>query len=247
MKLSIRARLTFFAHLYKCLVRQDHDELRPVLGRLIPEDGVILDVGGHGGQFCKLLASMVPRGYVHTFEPGSYAHSILVLVARIKRMRNVSIHKLALGDCADTLLLNVPIKKSGSIGYGLSHLGLASQDRAYVTETVEQTTIDTFVQELELAKIDFIKADIEGWEYNLVLGAGETISRYRPILLLEVNEAHLVRAGASVEALAKFFLDRDYVAMQRQPVNDELVVTPVSEPGDFFFMPSERMDRASAA
>jgi FkbM family methyltransferase len=41
---------------------------------------------------------------------------------------------------------------------------------------VEQTTIDDIVKEYDLQKIDFLKLDIEGYEYNALLGAQKTLS-----------------------------------------------------------------------
>ena len=41
---------------------------------------------------------------------------------------------------------------------------------------VEQITIDAVVKEYDLKKIDFLKLDIEGYEYNALLGAQKTLS-----------------------------------------------------------------------
>ena len=48
------------------------------------------------------------------------------------------------------------------------------------TIQVSLTTIDKLVAELELDRIDFIKMDIEGAERNAVLGAKETLRKFKP-------------------------------------------------------------------
>ena len=45
---------------------------------------------------------------------------------------------------------------------------------------VEQITLDKFVKENNISQIDFIKADIEGMERNLLAGAEATIRRFKP-------------------------------------------------------------------
>ena len=47
---------------------------------------------------------------------------------------------------------------------------------------MQQTTLDRFVKKNFLEKVDFIKADIEGMERNLLAGAEETIKRFKPKL-----------------------------------------------------------------
>jgi tRNA A58 N-methylase Trm61 len=81
-----RRNLTYFTHLFKAIVKQHHSDLRPVLKGNIPEDGVVIDVGGHAGQFSKLFSRLVPQGHVYTFEPGQYALSILRKAIKLNRI-----------------------------------------------------------------------------------------------------------------------------------------------------------------
>src|SRR5260370_747349 len=62
-------------------------------------------------------------------------------------------------------------------------------------EIVARTTIDDVLKALDLERLDFIKADIEGWELRLLHGAESTLARFRPRLLLELTGAALARAG----------------------------------------------------
>ena len=50
------------------------------------------------------------------------------------------------------------------------------------------TTIDTLVSELELPRVDFIKADVKGATERMILGAIETLARYRPRMALSTEE-----------------------------------------------------------
>ena len=210
-RLTARQRLTWFAHLWKALTRQHHQELRSQFRPFVPTDGVVLDVGAHAGQFTKLFAAMVPQGHVHAFEPGSYALSILRTVKTFRKLSNVTIHACGLGDSSQVKALNVPIKKSGSIGFGLSFIDDSQQtERRAVTEDVAIRRLDEVVAEHDIRRIDFIKVDIEGSEMRMLVGAREALTRFSPALYIELVNGHLARRGDSIEELTGYLGDLGY-------------------------------------
>lgn len=96
--ISLRARMTYLAHLYKACMKQHHRPLMPALRRVVPEDAVVLDCGAHAGQFTKLFAAMAPKGHIYAVEPGSYAFSILRRAVAFNRLGNVTVKRLGLSD-----------------------------------------------------------------------------------------------------------------------------------------------------
>lgn len=210
-QLSLHGKLTYLAHLFKAITRKHHLEYLPVLKESLSDNSIIIDVGAHSGQFTKLFSTLVPDGRVYAFEPGSYARSILKKVICLHRLKNVTQINKGLGENYKKEQLNIPIKKSGSLGFGLSHLGSDKHDvRTTLSEIIEITTLDSFAESEKLEKINFIKADIEGWEMQLLLGAKSAIQKWHPILTLEVNRLFLSRAKNTPEELWKFLSDNDY-------------------------------------
>jgi FkbM family methyltransferase len=234
-----RRRITagFFAHLFKAVCKQHHRELVPLLRPLIPADAVVLDVGAHAGQYAKLFARLAPRGRVYAIEPQSYARRILRAAIRLNRLPNVEILPLALGSAPGTATLTIPVKASGSYGFGLAHLGPHTRAGAAETEDVEVTTLDALATRLALTRLDFIKADIEGWEQPMIEGGRATLTRFKPALLIELNEEHLRRAGSSVAALWQLLIGLGYRACAGTPG-----MAPLNEPrdGDVLFLPMEK-------
>lgn len=51
-------------------------------------------------------------------------------------------------------------------------------------QPVKITTLDKFIQDKKIDKVDFIKADIEGYERNMLLGAKETLRKFGPKLAI---------------------------------------------------------------
>ena len=193
--LTVRQRLTYWAHLWKALARQHHTALKPVFRGLIPADGVVIDAGAHAGQFTKLFAGLASEGRVIAFEPASYARRILTAAVKVRRLANVTIIAAGLSDEAGRAEIAMPIKESGSFGFGLGHFG-APGARPALREMVELVTLDGFVKEAGLPRVDLIKADIEGWEVHLLRGARATIAAHRPAIVLEIVAGHLARAGS---------------------------------------------------
>lgn len=236
-RLHLRARLSWCAHFWKAATQQHHRAYAPLFRRFVPHDGVVFDVGAHAGQFTKLLAGIARDGRVYSFEPGGYALSILRRVVALRRLRNVEVCPFGLSDRAHTETLHVPLKRSGSMGFGLSHFG--AETRASVGETVSLSTIDAFAAARKLARLDFIKADIEGWEMRMLAGGAATIARFHPALLIEVQAAHLARAGDTPAAIWAFF---DRLGYEAQLVHEEstgLDFAPAPAPleGDVLWTP----------
>ncbi|MCB9948851.1 MAG: FkbM family methyltransferase [Rhodospirillaceae bacterium] len=210
-QLSWRGRATYAAHLFKACAQQHHRETGPLVRALVPADGVILDVGAHGGQFAKLFARLVPRGWVHAFEPSGYARSILRQALRVNRLGNVSIHAYGLSDHDAEMELNTPVKRSGSAGFGTASLGAPGAGAAVIRERVRVRRMDDALADLALPRLDLVKADIEGWEMRMLAGGSRSLERFRPALLLELSPAALARAGDDLDSVSTFLGRLGYV------------------------------------
>ena len=70
-------------------------------------------------------------------------------------------------------------------------------------KTIDSVTLDEFVKEKRLDKIDFVKVDIEGFEMNFLQGAKETIKQFKPKLFFEIDEKKLIQQKTSPEELVE--------------------------------------------
>lgn len=220
-------------------MQQHHRALVPTIARLVPSDAVVFDVGAHAGQYTKLFARAAAGGRVYSFEPGSYARSILRTVVWLHGLANLTVLPMALGAASGLDTLTVPVKRRGSLGFGLSHLG-APQDRwqEVAQELVSLTTLDTVVAALGLDRVDFIKADIEGWELRLLHGGEDMLRRFRPRLMIELSSGHLARAGDSLDDAFAYMAELGYAAFELEP-DWHLVPASTDHDGDFWFIPRD--------
>src|SRR6516225_8418463 len=98
MKLTIRQRASWLAHLLKAVTQQHHRELRALFAPFVPPDAVVVDVGAHAGQFSKLFARMAPTGHVYAFEPSAYARSIMAPALALSGLTNATLLPMGLSD-----------------------------------------------------------------------------------------------------------------------------------------------------
>lgn len=198
LSLTFRQRLGWIAHCYKAAAQNHHTELLRPFAPLIPKDAVIADVGAHAGQFTKLFARLAPAGAVYAFEPSSYALSVLEQAIRWNRLHWVSVEPYGLSDAPGSFVLSTPLKRGrAEVGFGLAHFGEDNDPREQRRETCQVKTMDSVVREKKLSRLDFIKADVEGWEARMLAGGAETISRFKPTIYMEVVHSSLARAGST--------------------------------------------------
>jgi len=246
VKQLVQFRLTgsFFAHAFKAAFRQHHREALPYPRKLIPPDGVVIDGGAHAGQFSKLYSGLAEQGHVFAFEPASYTRAVLRVGLLFSRRTNVTVIPMALSDQEGTQLLSMPIKKSGAVGFGLSHLGGESDlaERFDLRhDVVAVTTLDQFVEQIGLERLDLLKLDTEGFELRDLRGAETCISRFRPVIICELNAAALSRAGDTVDDVHAFFAEQGYLCFTGHEATDgKLEPTPGLVDGDYVFLPEER-------
>jgi hypothetical protein len=146
---------------------------------------------------------------------------------------------MALGANSGLGTLTLPVKSRGGPGFGLAHLGTPGNRRdAIAQELVALTTLDAVVAVLGLDRLDFIKADIEGWELRPLHGGQDALRRFRPRLMLELAEEHLARAGDQLDDAFGFLKERGYAAFELA-LGGELVPVTTRHDGDFWFIPCE--------
>ena len=63
---------------------------------------------------------------------------------------------------------------------------------------------------IKLPKPDFIKMDVEGMEYNALLGMAETISKYKPSMCIEIHGADKESKIENVQRIVKFLDSHGY-------------------------------------
>jgi len=132
-----------------------------------------LDIGGHVGTMARRIASDFKN--VTSFEPlwGDY------LEENTKDLNNVDIRRHGLGQFEKNENIFVLPRNTGGSSI-VKHPNRTWQNEAK-TKPIHLKPLD----DLQLTDIDFIKIDVESYEYYVLAGARETLKNSNPILMIE--------------------------------------------------------------
>lgn len=172
------------------------------------EGSVAIDIGAHIGVDTLKLARVVGAGgRVVAVEPNPVTLAMLRENIEASHAENVRVAPVALSDAEGALTLFDSRSTGNSGSSSLSAENAGGAGRPY---TVPARMLDNLVGELGLARVDVIKADVEGAELLVLRGSTATLARFHPKLILEVVPRQLENMGASVEQLEEFLASQGY-------------------------------------
>ncbi len=151
------------------------------LHTLIKPGDTVLDVGANHGMHTLAFANFVgPEGTVFAFEPQTIMSQILCANVIINRLTNVKTYNLPVSNDYCNNIIKIPeLNPEATANFG----GLSLTDYAPTYNYLPSIRID----DLKLSKCDLMKIDVEGHEWAVLLGATDTIAKYKPILYMENN------------------------------------------------------------
>lgn len=172
---------------------------------------VFVDIGAHIGTFALPIAHRLAEGgRVIAFEPAADTAAALEQNARSNRIDCLTIVRSALGSVAETGQL----RESPSPAYLAQDMGVRTlHGSGQLVSEVPVIPFDMWAAESSLERIDIVKIDVEGSEYEVLAGMRASLEKYRPrLLIVEVVRGHLERSGASVELLESLVAKCGYQA-----------------------------------
>jgi FkbM family methyltransferase len=163
-------------------------EMSPILKYIISSDSIVLDIGANMGQYACRLNDIVSKGtgHVYSFEPVTANYSSLNNMKNKLGLKHVTINQLGVSNDNKDTTINIPIFNNGLV-VGTRATLLNIGEIKHKTEVIKVTTIDSYIREKKIKKIDFIKCDTEGNEINVLEGGKETIKRDLPTLSFEMS------------------------------------------------------------
>ena len=156
-----------------------------IVKKIIKEGDVTFDIGANFGWYTTLFATLVGKtGSVHSFEP------VPSIFDQLK-------HNVEINDLNDGVILN-DFALGAEEGQTTLHLfkGLPSGHASisdlgrddYVQYQIPIMTLDKYIFDKGITKVDFVKCDVEGAEMMVIKGATHLFSSNNPpIILVEMN------------------------------------------------------------
>lgn len=167
--------------------------MEPFQSRLMVEKvrpkNVFFDIGANIGFYTILGSRLVgPGGTVYAFEPVMRNLALLYRHIKTARCENVNIVPAA---CSDRLgMARFDFGENAAVGHLLQCTGGDGAPLCHNEALVPTVTVDAIVRTSGL-RPDVMKIDVEGAEYNVLLGACRTLTELRPKIFLSTHSTGL--------------------------------------------------------
>ncbi len=140
------------------------------VAKLVQPTWRCIDVGANYGIFTVLLSKLASAGHVHAFEPNSRTFEFLSENIRINGCHNATAVHKAVGDSESV----------GSLRWQQGNPGSASltvvPDHPYRGEELWESAAITRLDVTPFGRVDFIKIDAEGMDYEVIRGAQKLLA-----------------------------------------------------------------------
>ena len=199
--------------------------------KLIKEGDVVLDIGANLGYFSKLFARKNTKGTLYSIEPIPMFFNRLKII--LSAYPHVKLIHAALGSSHGNLHMIMPVQQ-GVMRTGLPHV--ISEEEAKLNPdhlTVPVQSARDFLT--NLPHLDYIKCDIEGYEWTVFSTLGMELERLRPLVQIEISERY-------IPEFCEFFKGVNYVqcGLYDGKLIEEHGTQRVTS--DFLFIPLEKKD-----
>jgi FkbM family methyltransferase len=207
-ELDLREGIDFSIWLLGCF---EPETVRCYQGIVKPGD-VVLDIGANIGAHALLLAKAVgAQGKVIAFEPTDYAFSKLVrnsslnpdLAGRIQTLQFMLVDTETQNAPTPSLYSSWPLKEE-------KDLHELHQGRLMTTSGASARTLDSALAEIGPERVDCVKLDIDGFECGMLRGAREVLTRWHPVIIMELAPYALEEQGASLGELIGLLQEYGY-------------------------------------
>lgn len=141
------------------------------------QGGTLFDIGANHGAYADALTKLAPTGRIFAFEP--HPRTFAVLRSRMANAGKVCLVNKAVADQTGALKLYDFRSEDGSTQASLSQSAVALYSSDLVEHVVDCTTVDAFMAEAGLDRIELLKIDTEGHDLSVLKGAQAALRDHR--------------------------------------------------------------------
>jgi FkbM family methyltransferase len=171
---------------------KDHEgQLRPIIEKLLPWDGILLDVGAHVGHWSLRLAERAGRVIAVEANPATAA--TLRRHIAMNGLGNVTVMELAAWDEQTMLALDDP---NGQIEGGSMRVIPAGETPGRL---VPAGRLDEQLELTSLDRLDLVKLDVEGADIHALRGMAGLLAKHQPVLFIECHDIYGYYTRAELE------------------------------------------------
>tara|TARA_B100000886_G_scaffold298400_1_gene226514 strand:+ start:109 stop:834 length:726 start_codon:yes stop_codon:yes gene_type:complete len=159
----------------------------------INEDIVFFDVGAHYGESVKLFSNKFTFKECHCFEASPMNFEILRKnIDRLSIKKDIFLNKVGVGSTNKSSFINQTKESSSStindfnleskyLKRKMKILNIKNKDQYFKKIPIKIISLDEYVTKLKIRKIDLVKIDTEGFEFDVIKGMRKTSNKIKLI------------------------------------------------------------------
>lgn len=170
------------------IINQDYEVFElEILNKILKPGMVVFDIGANLGVYSSEASNAVGnKGRVYAFEPIPENLRYLKHNLGLNNAKNVEVVPRAIGNKVGKEKIYLSESNVGTHSMG-------GKSKKYIE--VETDTIDNFVKQKGLGKVNLIKIDVEGFESQALAGGTKSMSDGKIPMLIEFSSNHLMNCG----------------------------------------------------
>ncbi len=195
------------------------DEISKLIKTSLKPGYIALDIGANIGlQSLRMAECVGINGKVYAFEPLQYLQEKFKANMQLNNAYNVTLFPFALA--------NTTSEESFKIDRNLWNQGtfnLSNQNTGSETQQVIIKIADDITEIKNLERLDLIKIDVEGFEFDVIKGLYKTLHRHKPRIIFEYDSNYWINNGKNIIDCYNFLRSLDYEFYQVTSVGCEFI------------------------
>jgi len=184
------------------------DDVKKIFLSKIKEGDIVIDVGANIGYFSLLAAKKIgSKGKIFAIEPMKQANNWLKKNLKLNDFKNVEVLEVAIGDKQGTMKM---YKKSESSEMIILDPTISKTDLIMCGE-INIKTIDNIISQKKIKKVNLLKIDVEGFEYEALLGCKESFKSNKiENIICEIHTTYLKNREIDEQDIYSFIQENNF-------------------------------------
>ncbi|MDB5150370.1 MAG: hypothetical protein JWQ57_4390 [Mucilaginibacter sp.] len=195
------------------------DEINKLIRISLKPGNIAIDIGANIGlQSIRMAQCVGNSGHVYSFEPLNYLQNKLKRNIGLNKLENITLFPFALSDQAGEITYSIDEHK-----WNQGTFSLNDKNSGNKTQQISIKVADQLTEIQELPRVDLVKIDVEGFEFQVLKGLEATLKKHTPRIIFEYDSNYWSGTGQQISNCFSFLKTLNYDLYQVTSVGCELI------------------------
>ena len=211
--------------------KQWNNNILLIIGQLIKRFNLkhFLNIGCHIGTVALPLSKYIEKVTAIEAYPMTFKH--LEEHIKINNIKNIQVFNLAIGDENKKIYFlddeNIRVKNNTGGMHVITEEDIVNKRLSSDIHSKKYSNEMKKLDDLNISDFDILLADVEGKEYELLKGGKNKITKYKPIIIVEIwnnNKRNLERMQTTNDEIINYIINLGYKLVKQ--LGDNYIFLP---------------------